>query len=155
MPCCADELAVAERELRARVQPLDQRRAHQGEAGHRGDGRGDRRDREAGAQRHEHPDERTHRQHQQDQVHAGQLGDAEQDGQAEPHGGEVIVEPVHAGDPSGCLERRWRRRADQRPPACWSTSGIPKVAERFCSVSTWSSSPAATTLAVAQQQRRG
>ena len=52
----------------------------------------------------------------------------------------TLVDGVGAG------VRRCRRRADQRPAACWRTSGMPNVADRFCSVSTWSSSPAATTL---------
>ena len=96
-------------------------------------------------------------EHQQDQVEADQLGDAEHDREAEADRGQVVAEPVHGADPSACLScsAARRRRAAQRPSACWSTSGIPNVVERFCSVSTSSSSPAATTCALAQQQRVG
>ena len=54
-----------------------------------------------------------------------------------------------SGDAAGAAGRT------SGPPACCSTSGMPNVADRFSSVSTWSSSPAATTFAVAQQQDVG
>ena len=75
----------------------------------------------------------------------GPDGHAEHGGEPEPGSPRVVVQPVHDPTLQGAQRARVRRRAAHRPSSWLTVSGIPNVAERFCSVIVWSSRPAATT----------
>src|SRR5687767_9750725 len=153
----ADQLAVAEPEVRAAIDPLHEAGADQAERAHRRRRRDEDLDHDMGVEGGgHHAGHRADGEHDQDQVEAEHLGHAQQDRQAEPGLPHVLAQPVvHAPTLSGGASPRTPsthpaacllcRRAAHRPSSWLSTSGIAKVADRLASVTTWSSSPEAIT----------
>ena len=121
----ADQLAVAERELGAAVEPLDHRRPHHGQHGDRRGSRGE--DLHGDGQADDggdHADQGTGREHDQDQVEAEHLGHAQHDRQTEPGLPGVLPrtspwpDPIRwGGDGSGRSRRRSARASARREPA--------------------------------------
>jgi hypothetical protein len=104
-PLLADQRVEALLEVRAAVQPLDERRPDERQHRERGRGGGKELDRESEpGEVHGHPGECTGRNHEEDQVEAEQLQHTEEHGQREPRPPEVFCHPVPVHDPS--LRRR-------------------------------------------------